>query len=274
MTQKFNNDARAMLATSISDSDTSIVLSGGSGDLFPVADMGTGSTGDWFKVTLENALSQKEIVRVRTRTMGSDILADVERAQESTVARAFDAGTTVVGLRLTAGDIEGSFAAALNAFQPGLGVVSCSNFGPVSGADKSRIHKSSPLGEYWAWLGDSWRVVSRHAGSFQTGTGVVLPAYTASEVFAFTCHRAGLVSLHAHSNANSTDVEQHLYTIIKFNGVDSAVQGGYAQAAGITMFASATHMLRVEQADSFTVDVMTSRAGTSINWGVGLSYLD
>jgi len=273
MTQKFYNDARAMLATSISDSDTSIVLSGGSGDLFPVADMGTGGTGDWFKVTLENALSQKEIVRVRTRLIGSDILADVQRAQESTVARAFDAGTTVVGLRLTAGDIEGSFAAALNAFKPGLGLLSCTNFGPGSGADKSRVH-GSPLGEYWVWMGDAWRVLSRHAGSFQTGTGVVLPANTASEVFAYTCHRAGLVSVHAHSNANSTDVDQHLYTIIKFNGVASAVQGGYAQAAGMTMFASATHMLRVSQADSFTVDVMTSRAGTMINWGVGLSYLD
>lgn len=108
MTQKFANDARALLASSISDSATSIVLESGLGDLFPIATLGVGvpgeGEGDWFKCTLENASGQREIVIVRTRASGSDILSNVQRGIESTTARAFDTGT-VIGLRPTAGDV-------------------------------------------------------------------------------------------------------------------------------------------------------------------------
>ena len=106
MAQKFKNDARALLATPVAIGDTSIVLEAGFGDLFPVADMGVGTAGDWFKVTLEKETGEKEIVKVRTRASGSDILSNVLRAQEGTSALAFDSATTVVGLRLTADDIQ------------------------------------------------------------------------------------------------------------------------------------------------------------------------
>jgi hypothetical protein len=114
MTQKFKNDARALLATSIGSSDTTILVPAGYGDRFPVANMGAGIVGDWFKVTLEDALGQKEIVHVRTRTAGTDILSDVLRGQDGTAARAWTAGSgataTVVALRLTAADVEQSLA--------------------------------------------------------------------------------------------------------------------------------------------------------------------
>lgn len=112
MAQLFKNDARANLASAISPSDTSLVLEAGYGDLFPVANMGTGTVGDWFKTTLEKETGEKEIIRVRTRSSGSDILSNVLRAQEGTTAMSFDAATSVVGLRLTADDIQSVITAA------------------------------------------------------------------------------------------------------------------------------------------------------------------
>jgi hypothetical protein len=105
MPQLFKNDARARLATAINDSATTIVVEAGYGDRFPVATMGTGVVGDWFKATLENELGVKEVVKVRTRTAGSDMLADVVRGEEGYAAASWDAGT-VIGLRLTADDIQ------------------------------------------------------------------------------------------------------------------------------------------------------------------------
>ncbi len=114
MPQLFKNDSRARLATGIAPADTTLVLEAGYGELFPVATLGPGSVGDWYKVTLEKATGEKEILKVRTRGAGSDILSNVLRAQEGTTALTFDAGT-VVGLRLTAGDVQESFAVALQA---------------------------------------------------------------------------------------------------------------------------------------------------------------
>jgi len=42
MTQKFSNNARTVLAAGISASDVSLSVQSGDGDLFPVADTGTG----------------------------------------------------------------------------------------------------------------------------------------------------------------------------------------------------------------------------------------
>jgi hypothetical protein len=110
MSQKFKNDARCNLASALGIADTDILLPAGFGDRFPVANMGVGLTGDWFKVTLEDVTATKEIVKVRTRSGGSDILSDVLRGQEGTTAQAWTAGSgataTVVALRLTADDVE------------------------------------------------------------------------------------------------------------------------------------------------------------------------
>jgi hypothetical protein len=105
MGQKFNNDARAILGADAAFGDTSIVLAS-DGDLFPVANMGTGTTGDWFKVTLEKESGEREIVKVRTRASGSNVLSNLLRGQEGTDALNCTAGETVVGLRLTAGDVQ------------------------------------------------------------------------------------------------------------------------------------------------------------------------
>ena len=108
MPQQFTNNARALLTASITLSATTIVVESTKADLFPVANVGSGSipsANSWFKATLQDSSGNVEIVYVRTRTAGSGIFSNVLRGQEGTTARAFVAGT-VIGLRVTAGDVQ------------------------------------------------------------------------------------------------------------------------------------------------------------------------
>jgi len=108
MAQQFKNNARALLVSSINSSVTSIVIESAKADLFPVANVGTGSlpsASDWFKVTLQDSSGAVEIVAVRTRTAGSGVLSNVIRGYDGTTALAFVAGA-VVGLRVTAVDVQ------------------------------------------------------------------------------------------------------------------------------------------------------------------------
>lgn len=119
MPQLFTNNARALLASGITDTATSLTVEAAKADLFPTANTGTGSVPaatNWFKVTLQDATGNVEIVYVRSRTAGSGVMSNIIRGQEGTTARAFSAGT-VVGLRITALDVENSIAAASNSVQ-------------------------------------------------------------------------------------------------------------------------------------------------------------
>jgi F0F1-type ATP synthase membrane subunit c/vacuolar-type H+-ATPase subunit K len=110
MPQLFANNARALLASGINDTATSLTIEANKADLFPTANTGTGpvpSANNWYKVTLQDAQGNTEIVYVRTRTAGSGVLSNVIRGQEGTTARSFSAGA-VVGLRLTALDVQQS----------------------------------------------------------------------------------------------------------------------------------------------------------------------
>lgn len=112
MAQQFTNNARALLVAGVSPTDTSIVIESAKADLFPVANVGTGSlpsANNWFKATLQDANGNVEIVAVRTRTAGSGILANVIRGYEGTTALAFVSGT-VVGLRITAADVQAALS--------------------------------------------------------------------------------------------------------------------------------------------------------------------
>lgn len=117
MGQKFTNNARSRLVGALSNSATSFTVESATADLFPI---GTTSdwltTLDWFKATIENSLGQIEIVKVGTRSLGSGVFSNVQRGQDGTTAIAFDAGA-VVGLRITATDLEDSIQRALNAVQ-------------------------------------------------------------------------------------------------------------------------------------------------------------
>jgi len=120
MPQLFTNNARALLASGITDTATSLTVEAGKADLFPTANTNTASVPasatNWFKLTLQDAVGNVEIIYVRTRAAGSAVMSNIIRGQEGTTARAFSAGT-VVGLRITAADVEGSIANGLNSVQ-------------------------------------------------------------------------------------------------------------------------------------------------------------
>ena len=108
MAQQFTNNARALLTASITNTATTIVIEATKADLFPIANVGTGSlpsASNWFKVTLQDSSGNVEIVAVRTRTAGSGILTNVIRGYDGTTALAFVSGT-VAGLRITAEDVQ------------------------------------------------------------------------------------------------------------------------------------------------------------------------
>jgi len=108
MPQQFSNNARALLTSGISASDTSLVVEAAKADLFPTANTGTSpvpAATNWFKCTLQDSSGNVEIVYVRTRTAGSGVFGNVLRGQEGTTARTFAVGT-VVGLRVTAADLQ------------------------------------------------------------------------------------------------------------------------------------------------------------------------
>jgi hypothetical protein len=108
MPQQFSNNARSTLTSTISDSATSLTIQAGAADLFPAANVGTGSipsADNWFKATLQDVSGNVEIIYVRTRTAGSAVFGNILRGQEGTTARTFVAGA-IVGLRVTAADIQ------------------------------------------------------------------------------------------------------------------------------------------------------------------------
>jgi len=110
MPQQFSNNARSVLQSTITDTATSLTIASGAADLFPTANVGTGSipsTDNWFKATLQDVSGNVEIIYVRTRNAGSAVFSNILRAQEGTTARTFVAGS-VVGLRVTAADIQAS----------------------------------------------------------------------------------------------------------------------------------------------------------------------
>jgi hypothetical protein len=110
MPQQFSNNARSVLQSTITDTATSLTIASGAADLFPTANVGTGSipsANNWFKATIQDVSGNVEIIYVRTRNAGSAVFSNILRAQEGTTARTFVAGS-VVGLRVTAADIQAS----------------------------------------------------------------------------------------------------------------------------------------------------------------------
>lgn len=96
---KFSNNAATTIAGSITNTSTTIVLTTGSGSLFPSL-----AAGEVFYATLVDSLNNIEIVKVTSRV--SDTLT-VVRGQDGTSPRAYSAGDRI-GLRLP--------AVALNSF--------------------------------------------------------------------------------------------------------------------------------------------------------------
>lgn len=122
MTQKFKNDAYALLAAPVAPGDLTFTIDSADADRFPVANTGTDPVGtvgkDWFKASLENNAGEIEYVHVRTRTLASGVCGNVIRAQNGSTALAFAAGS-VCELRVLDDDIENAINAP-EVFEPSM----------------------------------------------------------------------------------------------------------------------------------------------------------
>lgn len=143
MAIKLANNAVGIIASSITDIATSLSLQPGQGNAFPAL-----SAGDWCPGTIINSAGQIEIVRVTART--SDTLV-IERAQEGTVARAFNPGDRFEH-RLTAG--------ALNSIIASLDSLSASY-------DKIRPR----VGDIKPWHGAVDQIAVAHGAGWQLADG-------------------------------------------------------------------------------------------------------
>ena len=115
------NNAYSTLNGNISNvSSTLTVASTSDADKFPVATMGSGSTGDYFYATLVDNSNNIEIIKVKTRASGSATMSDIQRAQDGSTARAWDANDRielrpVAALFSTYIQADGTVANATNA---------------------------------------------------------------------------------------------------------------------------------------------------------------
>jgi hypothetical protein len=100
---QLKNNAFGTLATSISASDTGVVLTTGNGANFPAL-----NTGDYFYATLESTSGTSEIIKVTVRSGDS---MTVVRAQEDTTAQSFAAGSRIE-LRVTELSVQGGLFTA------------------------------------------------------------------------------------------------------------------------------------------------------------------
>jgi hypothetical protein len=112
MTQKFANAARAYLASTVSDSATTVTIDGG-GSLFPAI-----TSPDFSRAVLQDA-NGIEVVLITAHTAASDSFT-VTRAQEGTTARSFAAGS-VFGIRMTSADGD-TFVAKQDALVSGTNI--------------------------------------------------------------------------------------------------------------------------------------------------------
>lgn len=101
---KFTNFARSNLAVGLSTSDTTLSVTGTHGSRFPVL-----TAGDYFYATLENAVGQREIIKVTARV--ADTLTIV-RGQDDTTAATWVVGDKVA-LRFNKAAITDSLGNAL-----------------------------------------------------------------------------------------------------------------------------------------------------------------
>lgn len=101
MAQLFSNNGSTTTIAGISDNDTTILVTGGTGELFPL--LNNGDPDEFSMCTLEDQFGNYEIVKATGR-VGDNFT--VERGAEGTTPQAFSTGTRFE-LRMTKGSLEG-----------------------------------------------------------------------------------------------------------------------------------------------------------------------
>jgi len=130
MAQLFKNNAFSALGASLTNVATSLTVTTGTGDRFPAV-----TAPDFMLLTLQDASSNIEVVKVTARTTGADAMT-ITRAHDGTTARAWNLGD-VVELRLTSSALNplGVFAGAATAADIKASL-SLGNVSNTSDADK------------------------------------------------------------------------------------------------------------------------------------------
>lgn len=100
MAQLFSNNGSTTTVGAITDTDTTILVAGGTGELFPL--INNADPDEYSMCTLEDTGGNYEIVKATGR-VGDNFT--VERGAEGTLARAFGSGTRFE-LRMTAGSLD------------------------------------------------------------------------------------------------------------------------------------------------------------------------
>jgi len=120
---KLSNNAFSLLAADITNNATSLTVTSGDGDLFPVL-----GANDYFYCTLLDVDNNMEIVQVTARTGN---LFTIIRAREDTTAKSFNAGSRVE-LRVTAQSV-------LDAVTTNLTSVTLVSFGVTATASELNV---------------------------------------------------------------------------------------------------------------------------------------
>jgi hypothetical protein len=168
----FSNNASAPLASSISSSATTIVVTTGQGALFPAI---TGT--NYFYATLTNSSNQLEIVKVTARSSDS---FTVVRGQEATTAQAY-AAADKLELRVTAAGLNAmvqfdAATAANGAVAYSTGTLQSYTAAGTAGQILSSAGASSPV-----WIAQSAIAAgSATNAGFATNAGYATNAGTAN----------------------------------------------------------------------------------------------
>ena len=147
MTVLFKNNAHSTLASSITDSATSITLASGHGNArFPVT-----ASPNYFYATLIDGSNNLEVVKCTARS--SDVLT-VVRAQEGTSARAYSTGDRVE-LRITAQGLEDLNGTRASEYKSDWGSSSAPITHTVTVGTKTGAHPYTGVGSSDAYFIDN-----------------------------------------------------------------------------------------------------------------------
>lgn len=147
MTVLFKNNAHSTLASSITDSATSITLASGHGDArFPVT-----ASPNYFYATLIDSSNNLEVVKCTARS--SDVLT-VVRAQEGTSARAYSTGDRIE-LRITAQGLEDLNGTRASEYKSNWGSSSAPITHTVTVGTKTGAHPYTGVGSSNAYFIDN-----------------------------------------------------------------------------------------------------------------------
>lgn len=154
-TIEWANNATSLVASDITSGATSVTVTTGQGDRFPVV-----ASPHYFMMTLIDVSGNREIVKVTARTAGSNTMTIV-RAQEGTSAQAFAAGS-YVDQRITKHSLD-SFSQVSEQF---VNYYVCD----ASAADQADTVNSESLASLAATIGTSRNatIVLPHTGSGNT----------------------------------------------------------------------------------------------------------